>query len=54
MYKYFPHTQKDIEEMLARIGVEKVKIYLVMFQMWQFIKIWIYLHHLVKLNLENM
>lgn len=25
MYKYFPHTQKDIEEMLARIGVEKVE-----------------------------
>ena len=25
MYKYFPHTHKDIEEMLARIGVEKVE-----------------------------
>lgn len=25
MFKYFPHTQKDIEEMLARIGVKDIE-----------------------------
>ena len=25
MYKYFPHNEQDIKEMLKRIGVEKIE-----------------------------